>query len=62
MSDPGAILKNESPAQFCRYDTGSSVGNPYVPEGDLNTQTGEISLDQEIHALGIGSGLMRSGV
>jgi len=28
LSDPRAILRNRSPKQFCRYDTGSSVGNP----------------------------------
>ena len=36
MSDPGAILKNRSPPQFCRYDTGSSVGNPECGRGDSN--------------------------
>ena len=29
MSDPARILRNRSPKQFCRYDTGSSVGNPW---------------------------------
>jgi hypothetical protein len=28
VSEPGVILKNRSPPQFCRYDTGSSVDNP----------------------------------
>ena len=28
MSEPSATLKTRSPPQFCRYDTGSSVGNP----------------------------------
>ena len=30
MSEPGAILKDRSPPQFCRHDTGSSVGNPLI--------------------------------
>ena len=30
---PRAILRNRSPKQFCRYDTGSSVGNPCVRGG-----------------------------
>ena len=36
VSEPGVILKIRSPPQFCRYDTGSSVGNPWCPRGDLN--------------------------
>ena len=36
MSDPTGIIKNRSPAQFCRYDTGSCVGNPKRRIGDLN--------------------------
>jgi hypothetical protein len=28
--------KKRSPAQFCRHDTGSSVGNPQCGRGDLN--------------------------
>jgi hypothetical protein len=36
------------PDQFCRYDTGSSVGNPTCPRGDLNTRAREISPIEEI--------------
>ena len=36
VSDPGTILKDRPPPEFCRYDTGSSVGNPNVSERDLN--------------------------
>ena len=36
MSDPDGILKIRSPTQFCRYDTGSSVGNPVWARRDLN--------------------------
>jgi hypothetical protein len=35
MSDPRTILKDRPPAEFCRYDTGNSVGNPCVSEGGL---------------------------
>ena len=35
MSDPSGTITNQSPAQFCRHDTGSSVGNPFVSEGGL---------------------------
>jgi hypothetical protein len=28
MSDPTSTIRNRSPPQFCRYDTGSSVGDP----------------------------------
>src|SRR6266536_4758232 len=38
MSDPGTILKVRPPPQFCRYEAGSSVGNPSCPRGDLNSE------------------------
>ena len=47
VSDPGAILKERPPPEFCRYNTGSSVGNPTCPRGDLNPQGGEISPNRE---------------
>ena len=40
--DPQANQKR-SPKQFCRYDTGSSVGNPLCPRGDLNPARGGTS-------------------
>jgi hypothetical protein len=36
LSDPPAILKTRSPRQFCRHDTGSSVGNPKRRVWDSN--------------------------
>ena len=41
--------KNQATARVsCRYDTGSSVGNPMCPRGDLNTRSREISPIEEI--------------
>jgi hypothetical protein len=43
----GADLQQPpTPKQFCRHDTGSSVGNPLLCPRDLNTETGEISPDR----------------
>jgi hypothetical protein len=39
MSDPRTILKDRPPAEFCRYDTGNSVGNPCVSEGGLGPRS-----------------------
>ena len=38
--------QKRSPKQFCRYDTGSSVGNPACPRGDLNPHSGDTSPDR----------------
>ena len=48
---PHGHNQKRPPKQFCRYDTGSSVGNPRVSEGDLNPDSGEISLDRGIHKI-----------
>ena len=39
VSEPGAILKIRPPPQFCRYDTGSSVGNPPSGAGTRTPST-----------------------
>ena len=51
VSEPDVILKIRSPPQFCRYDTGSSVGNPIYVSEDLNPHGREISPDRGNHAI-----------
>ena len=36
MSDPAGTIRHRSPPQFCRCDTGSSVGNPAEPREESN--------------------------
>src|SRR6266704_2426553 len=40
---PSSHTQKRSPKQFCRYDTGSSVGNTMCPRGDLNPHRGGTS-------------------
>jgi hypothetical protein len=50
---PHAHTKKQSPNQFCRYDTTSSVGNPQCPRSELQlTYMIDIALTTEfaIHA------------